>query len=180
MQICQNLNIFLICQNLLDLSDYPEDHILHDKTNKKVPLTMTDELNGKILKEVVCLRSKLYSIDYLGGTKQSANGVQKSVKKTLHHSLFKNCLLSKSTLRKEMTQLKSVGHQIVVNSVNKIALSCFDDKRYILDDTVSSLAYGHYSLTVSLQESSKSEKSNVNLNIFNFLFFDRKKFFCSR
>ena len=145
-------------KHLLDLSDYPEDHILHDKTNKKVPLTMTDELNGKILKEVVCLSSKLYSIDYLGGTKQSAKGVQKSVKKTLHHSLFKNCLLSKSTVRKEMTQLKSVGHQIVVNSVNKIALSCFDDKWYILDDTVSSLAYGHYSLTVSLQESSKSEK----------------------
>ena len=57
-----------------------------------------------------------------------------------------------------MTQLKSVGHQIVVNSVNKITLSCVDDKRYILDDTVSSLAYGHYSLTVSRQESSKSEK----------------------
>ena len=111
-------------KHLLDLFDYPEDHILHDRTNKKVPLTMTDELNGKILKEAVCLRSKLCSIVYLGGTKQSAKGVQKSVKKTLHHSLFKNCLLSKSTVRKEMTQLKSVGHQIVVNSVNKIALSC--------------------------------------------------------
>ena len=133
-------------KHLLDLSDYPENHFLRDKTNKKVPLTMTDELNGKILKEVVCLRSKLYSIDYLGGTKQSAKGVQKSVKKTLHHSVFKNCLLSKSVLRKEMMQLRSVGHQIVVNAVNKVALSCFDDKRYILDDTVSSLAYGHYSL----------------------------------
>lgn len=133
-------------KQLLDLSDYPEEHFLHDKTNKKVPLTMTDELNGKVLKEVVCLRSKMYSIDYVGGTKQSAKGVQKSVKKTLHHSLFKNCLLSQSIVRREMTQLRSVCHQIVVNSVNKVALSCFDDKRYILDDTVSSLAYGHYSL----------------------------------
>ena len=106
-------------KHLLNLSDYPEDHILIDKTNKKVPLSMTDELNRKILKEVVCLRSKLYSIDCLGGTKQSAKGVQKTVKKTLHHSLYKNCLLSKSTVRKEMTQLKSVGHQIVVNSVKK-------------------------------------------------------------
>ena len=96
-------------KHLPDLSDYPEDQILHDKTNKKVPLRMTDELNGKILKELVCLRSKLYSIDYLGGTKQSAKGVQKSVKKTLHHSLLKNCLLSKFTVRKEMTKLKSVG-----------------------------------------------------------------------
>ena len=77
---------------------------------------MTDELKGKILKEVVCLRSTLFSIDYLGGTKQSAKGVQKSVKKSLHHSLFKNCLLSKSSVQKATTQIKSVGRQIVVNS----------------------------------------------------------------
>ena len=42
-------------KHLLDLSNYPEDHFLHGKTNKKVPLTMTDELNGKVLKGVVCL-----------------------------------------------------------------------------------------------------------------------------
>ena len=70
-----------------------------------------------------------------------------------------------------MTQLKTVWHQIVVNSVNKIALSCLDDKRYILDDTVSSLAYGHNSLAVSLQESSKSEKSNVKFEHFQFFVF---------
>ena len=136
-------------KHLLNLSDYPADHFLHDKSNKKVPLTMTDKLNGKILKEVVCLRSKLYSIDYVGGTKQSAKGVQKSVKKTPHHKLFKDCLLSQSTVRRKMIQLKSASHQIIVNSVNKVALSCYDDKRYILDDTVSSLAYGHYSLKSS-------------------------------
>ena len=67
-------------KHLLDLSDYPEEHFLHDKTNKKVPLTMTDELQGKALSEVVCLRSKLYSIQFEGGVKQSAKGVQKSVK----------------------------------------------------------------------------------------------------
>ena len=74
-------------KHLLDLSDYPEDHFLHDKTNKKVPLTMTDELNGKVLKEVVCLRSKLYSIDYLGGKKRSAKGVQKSASHSLQELL---------------------------------------------------------------------------------------------
>ena len=154
--------------HLLDLSDYPENHFLHDKTNNKVPLTMTDELNGKLLKEVVCLRSKLYSIDYLGGTKQSAKGVQKSVEKILHHSIFKNCLLSKSVLRKEMMQLRSVGHQIVVNAVNKVALSCFDDKHYILDDTVSYLAYGHYALgnpkPISSKLQNDKEKSQQTKN----------------
>ena len=64
-------------KHLLDLSDYPEEHFLHDKTIKKVPLTMTDELQGKVSSEVVCLRSKLYSIQFEGGVKQSAKGVQK-------------------------------------------------------------------------------------------------------
>ena len=50
-------------EHLPNFFDYPKDHILHDKTNKEVALTMTNELNGKILRELVCLRSKLYSID---------------------------------------------------------------------------------------------------------------------
>ena len=91
---------------LLDLSDYPQEHFLHDPTNKKVPITMTDELQGKVLREVVCLRSKLYSSDYVGGKKQSAKGVRKSVKKTLNHDLFRNCLFSKKEVFKTMTQLR--------------------------------------------------------------------------
>ena len=69
-------------KHLLDLLDYPhpQEHFLHDPTNKKVPITMTDELQGKVLREVVCLRSKLYSIDYVGGKKQSAKGVQSQSK----------------------------------------------------------------------------------------------------
>ena len=132
-------------KHLLDLSDYTETHFLHDKSNKKVPLTMTDELQGKILTEIVCLRSKLYSIQLEGGVKKSAKGIQKSVK-TLHHDLFKSCLLDNQSVRKPMTQLRSTNHQIVINRVNKIALSCFDDKRYLLEDGLRSLAYGHYSL----------------------------------
>ena len=120
----------------MDLSDYPESHFLHDKSNKKVLLTMTDELQGRVLNEIVCLRSKLYSIQFEGGVNQSAKGVQKSVKKTLHHDLFKSCLFDHQSARRSMTQLRSNNHQIVVNRVNKLALSSYDDKRYLLDDGV--------------------------------------------
>ena len=47
-------------KNLLDLSDYPKTHKLYEPTNKKVPLTMKDELNGKVALECTCLRFKLY------------------------------------------------------------------------------------------------------------------------
>ena len=62
---------------LLDISDDPKDHFLHNPTHKTVPVTLTDVLQGKILREFVCLLSKLNSMDYLGGLKQSAEGVRK-------------------------------------------------------------------------------------------------------
>ena len=99
-------------KHLPDLSDYPEDHFLQDKTNKKVPLTMTDELNGKVLREVVCLRSKLYNLDYLGGTKQSAKGVRKSVKKNFTSQCLQELLILKvcSTGRNVATKIGWVSN----------------------------------------------------------------------
>ena len=41
-------------KHLFDLSDYLTSHPLFDASNKKVPLTRTDELQGKVLEEVVC------------------------------------------------------------------------------------------------------------------------------
>ena len=43
-----------------------------------------------------------------------------------------------------MTQLRPVNHQIIVNSVEKVAPTSFDDKHYLLDGGVHSLAYGQY------------------------------------
>ena len=133
-------------KSLLDLSDYPPDHKLYDPTNKKVPLTMKDELNSEVMLECTCLRSKLYSIKFQSGVKQSAKGVQKSVKKSLHHDLFTEVLSSKRSVEKLMTQIQSKQHQLLVTQVKKKALSAFDDKRFILDCGVQSSAYGHYSL----------------------------------
>ena len=113
-------------KHLLDLSDYPTSHPLFDASNKEVPLTMTDELQGKVLEEVVCLRSKLYSIKFNGGVRQNAKGVQKSVKKSLDHEAYRECLFNKTTMQKEMTQLRSENHQIIVNRLSKVALNAFD------------------------------------------------------
>ena len=131
-------------QHLLDLSDYPTEHPLFNPVNKKVPLTMTDELNGQVMEEAVLLRSKLYGIKYQGGVKQSAKGVQKSVKTSLHHDKFLNCLKSQSVERAPMTTITSEKHQIVVIMTNKVALSCFDDKRFILEPGLETLSHGHF------------------------------------
>ena len=42
-----------------------------------------------------------------------------------------------------MKRIKSKLHRIGTDDVCKISLSCFDDKRYILDNGINSLAYFH-------------------------------------
>ena len=42
-----------------------------------------------------------------------------------------------------MNFIKSAKYEVHTIQVNKICLSAFDDKKYILDDEISTLSYGH-------------------------------------
>ena len=42
-----------------------------------------------------------------------------------------------------MSGIKSINHILVTYESNKISLYAFDDKRYILDDGINTLPYGH-------------------------------------
>ena len=42
-----------------------------------------------------------------------------------------------------MKRIKSKLHRIRTYDVCKVSLSCFDNKRYVLDDDVNTLAYFH-------------------------------------
>ena len=42
-----------------------------------------------------------------------------------------------------MKRIQSVLHEIGTYDINKTSLSCFDDKRYVLDDGINTLAYFH-------------------------------------
>ena len=43
-----------------------------------------------------------------------------------------------------MKTIRSDYHNLFTFKTNKIALSAFDNKRWILDDGISTLAHGHY------------------------------------
>ena len=83
-------------KNKLDLSDYPPNHFLFSIDNKKIPLKLSDELNGSIISEAVFLKPKAYSISYIDSekynSKRSAKGVNYAVKKSLHHDSYKSVL----------------------------------------------------------------------------------------
>ncbi|KAL9964574.1 hypothetical protein ACROYT_G028231 [Oculina patagonica] len=131
-----------------DNSDYPEKSPFFDKTNKKVIGKFKDEASFIPILEFIGLRSKMYS--YIKDNLQvgkTAKGIKKSViKKDITHENYKETLFNKTQMHHTMKTIRSQGHQLGSYEINKISLSCFDDKRYILDDGLTSYAYGHYNI----------------------------------
>ena len=48
----------------------------------------------------------------------------------------------------KMKRIPSKKHRIGTYDVNKLSLSCFDDKRFISDDGVHTLAYFHKDISM--------------------------------
>ena len=56
---------------------------------------------------------------------------------------FYDTLFKKKFLRHTMRRIGSKTHNLRTYETNKRSLSCFDDKRYILENGINTLAYGH-------------------------------------
>ena len=133
--------------DLYDTSDYPHTHRLHSLHNKKVMGKMKDETNSVPIEEFVGLRSKMYSIKFGDSEKKTLKGIGKAVvKKRITHQDYKNILKSSGSMRHCMHTLRNELHQMYTLELNKISLSAYDDKRYILANGVDSLPYGHYKI----------------------------------
>ena len=48
-----------------------------------------------------------------------------------------------------MKRIPSKLHQIGTYDLNKISLSCFDDKRFVSDDGINTLAYFHKDIDIN-------------------------------
>ena len=131
-----------------DNSDYPGSSPYFDNTNKKVIGKFKDEAAGILITEFVGLRSKMYSYikDNITGGK-TAKGIKKNIiKKNITHENYKETLFNNKQMCHTMKTIRSQNHQLGSFEINKVSLSCFDDKRYILEDGINSYAYGHYKI----------------------------------
>ena len=59
---------------------------------------------------------------------------------------YKNCLFTGEEQLLKMNVIRSHNHEVYTEEVNKVALSPNDDKRYILEDKVHTLALVHYKI----------------------------------
>ena len=120
-------------KNLFDNSDYPPVSQYSDKTNKKVIGKFKDEAAGVPITEFVGLRSKMYSYikdDEKGG--KTAKGIKKSViKKHTTQENYRQTLFENKQMHRKMKTLRSQNHELESYEINKLSISCFDDKRYI-------------------------------------------------
>ena len=131
-----------------DNSDYPENSPYFNKTNKKVIGKFKDEAAGVPIIEFVGLRSKMYSYikDNDKGAK-TAKGIKKNnITQNITHEDYKKVLFNNKQMHHTMKTIRSNNHQLGSFELNKISLSCFDDKRFIHQNGITSYAYGHYKI----------------------------------
>ena len=83
--------------------------------------------------------------DEKGG--KTAKGIKKNViKNDLKHEDYKNVLLNNKQLHHTVKTIRSQKDQLGSCEINKISLSCFDDKCYIHDNEITSYTYGHHKI----------------------------------
>ena len=140
---------FLADRELFDNSDYPPNSEFYFSENKKVIGKFKDETAGVPIRGFIGLKSKMYSVSLDSGkNSKKAKGVKKNViKKGISHQDYLDVLNGSKVLHHQMKPIRSDCHQISSYQINKISLSPFDDKRYILSDGISSYAYGHLNIT---------------------------------
>ena len=148
-----------------DNSGYPGYSPFFDKTNKKVIGKFKDEADGVPICEFIGLRSKMYSYikDNQNGGK-TAKGIKKNViKNEITHENYKNILLKDEQMYHKMKTIRSQNHELSSFEINKVSLSCFDDKRYIHEDGKTSYAYGHKNIksVLTLRPHTLSTSSNI-------------------
>jgi hypothetical protein len=100
------------------------------------------------IEEFVGLKSKLYSILFGDSSqKRTAKGLNKCVlKNNVNHSHYQDVIDHNKMYMCSMRRIQSKNHHLKSIELNKLIFTSLDDKRYILDDGVTTLPFGHYKI----------------------------------
>jgi len=150
-----------------DTSNFKKKNIFGITPKNKMKLGCFKIETGEyIVPEIVELRSKMYSYPICKAykkdriklvklmsvqpkLKKSEKGVPYHISKKHDFELWKQILNNETESFANFNMIKSDKLDIYTINQTKIALSNFDDKRYILDDGYSTLAHGHYLISQS-------------------------------
>ena len=82
----------------------------------------------------------MYSIKKIDGKEHNTG---KGVSIATEFDKFTDVLFNKKIIRQKNKRIQSKKHKLGTYEIDKISLSCFDDKRCVLDDGTHSLSYFH-------------------------------------
>ena len=102
---------------------------------------MKDESEVKLIGEFVGFKSKMHSIKNTNGKESNA---AKGVDIAIEFNEFKGTLFNKKIIKHKIRRIQGKKHKIgKYYKINKISLSVFDSKRYVLNDGMHMLPYFH-------------------------------------
>ena len=132
-------------KEMFDFSNYSTKSKYYNNSNKLVIGKMKDETGGVAIEEFVGLKPKMYSFVVENNEHIKAKGVNKNVVATIRQNEYEDVLLNKKCIRHSMNRIQSKDHRIGTYEINKISLSCFDEKIYIQNNGYYGLALGYQS-----------------------------------
>ena len=104
---------------------------------------MKNESEGKIIDESVGLKPKMHAVKNIDGKESNT---AKGVNIATEFNEFKDTLCNKKIISCKMKRIQGKKHKMGTYEFNKVSLSFVDDKRFVLNDGIYTLAYFHKDL----------------------------------
>lgn len=143
------INIIKKYSEKFDTSDYLHDNRFGiQPKNEQIIGIMKDEVKSKIINEFAGLRSKMYSLR-LNNVKfiKKIKGIKLSVvEKTIDFEDYLDCLFFDTPQYRNQRLFRSKRHNIQTIEQRKLALSPYDNKRFLIYDSTDTLPHGHYKI----------------------------------
>ena len=103
---------------------------------------MKDETAGIANWKICWIKTKMYSYLVADNSEhKKSKGVNNNVIATTSDNEYKDVLLNKKCLRHSMNRIQGTYHKIGTYEINKISLSCLDDKISIQHSGYDGLAH---------------------------------------
>ena len=130
-------------KHLFDYSNFLKDLKCYDSQNEMAVGKMKDMYKGIPINKFVGLKSKMH---YMLSDDGKESNAEKGINTATKVYEIKDTLFNKKVIRHKMKRIQNKKHKIGTYEINKTSLSCFDDKRFVLDDGIHTLAYFHKDL----------------------------------
>ena len=156
-----------------DFGSYPPNSTYFDATNDKLIGKFKDETSGDPILEFIGLRPKMYSfitvsdennaVGAIQKEKHRAKGIQFAAQRALRHRDYAQQLDQPTITSLTNRRIGAKSHRLFTIETDKRALCSYDDKRFLLDDNITSLAYGHKDIPAGALETIEEEGDDADL-----------------